>query len=137
MASKENQSIQFLKFCLVGVSNTLVNYAFYAFFVYLGLPYLVSNFLSFSISVTNSFYWNNRYTFKFKHTGIKSMLSVFAKSYLSYSVTGILLASILLWLFVDMLGMSQYLAQLATIPITVPINFILNKKWAYRKQTEL
>lgn len=124
--------VQFIKFGIVGLSNTLVNYIFYSIFVFFAMPYLLANFLSFTISVFNSFFWNNRYVFKEEVEGQRSWWKTFLKSYLSYSITGIFLTSALLWLWVSVCGISEYLAWIINIPICVPINFLLNKLWAYK-----
>lgn len=130
--TSKDSILQFIKFGIVGVSNTLVNYAFYSLFVFLGMPYLIANFLSFSISVLNSFFWNNRYVFKLGESQTRTWWKVLTKSYLSYSITGIFLTSLLLWFWVSVLGLSEYIAWLLNIPICIPINFLLNKYWAYR-----
>ena len=61
---KKGSLIQFIKFGLVGVSNTVVNYLVYIFFVFIGVHYVIANILGFLISVLNAFYWGNRYVFK-------------------------------------------------------------------------
>jgi putative flippase GtrA len=43
--------VQFLKFAVVGVSNTLIAYGVYALCIFLGLPYLIANAIGFFIFV--------------------------------------------------------------------------------------
>ena len=53
---------QFIKFGIVGVSNTLISLAVYQLALNaLGLHYLAANALGLVISVVNAYYWNNRY----------------------------------------------------------------------------
>lgn len=132
VTSRGESFIQFVKFGLVGVSNTAVNFAIYSLLVFWGMLYLLANFLAFSISVLNSFFWNNRYVFRLEGDQSRVWWKALMKSYACYSVTGIFLYSFLLWLLVDVCGISEYLAWLINIPISVPINFLLNKHWAYR-----
>ena len=54
------------------------------------------------------------------------------KTYLSYAVTGLLLACIMSWLWVDVLNVSKLIAPLLNLVISVPVNFILNKLWAFK-----
>ena len=56
--------LQFVKFGIVGVSNTLISYIVYVILVTWGCHYLAASLLGFLISVINAFYWNNRYVFK-------------------------------------------------------------------------
>ncbi len=51
---------QFVKFGLVGLSNTAISYITYVICVYLGMHYFFANTLGFIISVLNSFYIHMR-----------------------------------------------------------------------------
>lgn len=132
--------MQFVKFGLVGVMNTLIDYAAYfialKIFEHFGLfgdkAYLPSSFIGFAVSVSNAFYWNDKYVFT-KNAGEKrSRLQSYIKTVSSYAVTGLGLKTILLWLFITVIGMSNVLAPVIIIFIIVPINFLLNKLWAFR-----
>ena len=55
---------QFVKFGIVGVSNTLISLAVYQIALNaLGMHYLAANLLGLVISVINAYYWNNRCVF--------------------------------------------------------------------------
>ena len=54
--------IQFVKFGLVGVSNTAISYVTYALLVYLGFHYLIANMVA---CVLDHYEWSSsRYTWK-------------------------------------------------------------------------
>lgn len=125
--------IQFIKFGLVGVSNTLISYFIYLIGLGIGLHYLLSSVLGFVISVINSFYWNNRYVFKTEEGEHRSVWKSFCKTFLAYAGTGLVLNNILLFLQVDLLSVSETLAPLINLLITIPLNFIINKLWAFKK----
>lgn len=126
--------LQFIKFGLVGVTNTAVSYSIYALIIWLGGHYLVASIVSFIISVAWSFLLNNRFVFR-KESGEKRIWwKVLLKTYLSYAITGLVLANILLYLWIDVLGVNQYIAFFLNLILTIPTNFILNKMWAFRKQ---
>ena len=55
--------IQFVKFGIVGVSNTLIHYFTYLILIALGCHYLIASVAGFLVSVVNAFYWNNKYVF--------------------------------------------------------------------------
>lgn len=60
---------QFIKFCVVGVSNLLIDYSIsYVLTFHFGLWWVLAQMISFSVAVTNSFFWNRRWTFQ-AHNG--------------------------------------------------------------------
>jgi len=125
-------ALQFVKFGIVGLSNTAISYVTYALLVYLGAHYLLANGLAFVISVLNSFYWNNKYVFK-KGTGEKrNPWWTLAKTFVAYAFTGLFLNSLLLALFIDKMHLSPYLGPLLCLIISVPVNYVMNKFWAFR-----
>lgn len=128
--------VQFIKFGIIGLSNTLLSYVIYLLTLLLLKPlnlswdYFVGSVLSFVLSVLWSFYWNNRLVFT-KKSEKRSILKSLLKTYASYAFTGIVLGNLLLFLWVAVLGIPKTLAPLLSLVITVPLNFILNKFWAF------
>lgn len=150
--------IQFIKFSLVGVSNTLISEGVYAILLYFRMHYLLASFIGFSLSVVNAYYWNNRYVFVEQDDLEKRVWwKVFCKTYLAYT-GGFVLNAVLLVFFMDILKLERFLIQPAAwfiqkgmikfdahflagilaaflnLVITVPINFIANKYWAFRQK---
>ena len=123
--------VQFISFCLVGVTNVVVSYVSYLIFLKLNIFYIVASFLSFVISVSNSFFWNNKYVFRTDKKDLKYSLKKYAKTFISYGITGIILTNILLFIWVDKLGIKETTAPLINYVITIPLNFVLNKYWAF------
>lgn len=129
--------IQFIKFGLVGVTNTLLSYAIYLLVLFLMKPLnvawdiYVGSILSFLLSVLWSFWLNNRLVFK-AEKGSRSVWKSLLKTYVSYGFTGIILANLLLYLWVTVLGVPKTIAPAINLLITVPLNFILNKFWAFK-----
>lgn len=128
--------MQFVRFCLVGLTTTIISYIIYAVLVWIGAHYLIASVVSFIVSVAWSFLLNNRYVFK---TGVdekRVWWKTLLKTYVSYTAVGLVLANILLFLWVDVLGISEYIGPIINLLITIPLNYILNKFWAYRKKSE-
>ena len=124
--------IQFIKFGLVGVSNTLISLGVYYIFLWVGRElYLVGNIVGWVVSVANAFFWNNKYVFTSASTGWKVELKKLGKTYLSYGAT-FLLSTALLYLEVDILYWSPSISPLLNLLVTIPLNFIFNKFWAFR-----
>lgn len=122
---------QFIKFGVVGVSNTAVHYLIYLMCSLIGLHYMLANFFAFTVSVLNSFYWNNRYVFVEKEK-TRFWPWVLLKTYVAYGITGLLLNSVLLYIEVDVWNMNELFAPILNLLITIPLNFMINKFWAYR-----
>lgn len=124
--------LQFFKFSIVGVFNTLISFVVYLLSLFCGAHYLLANALGFSISVLNAYYWSNKFVFKKGEGEMRNALLTLVKTYIAYAFTGLLLASILLYLYVDRFQISKYIAQLLVLVVTVPLNFIFNKYWSFK-----
>lgn len=124
--------LQFFKFAIVGVSNTLIAYVAYVILIELGIYYLLASVLSFLISVINAYYWNNKYVFQADEN--ISWIIIFIRTVLAYAGTGLILNNVLLYLWVDVCGINELLAPILNIFITTPINFLINKYWAFKKK---
>lgn len=124
--------LQFLKFGIVGVSNTLVSLAVYYLFLWVNPAlYLVGNVAGWVVSVANAFYWNHKYVFRSENEGVSATIKKLGKTYLTYGTT-FLLSTSLLYLEVDVLDWSAVISPVVNLLITIPLNFLLNKFWAFR-----
>ena len=126
---KNKTFLQFIKFGLVGCSNTLISLAIYYILIFVKVNYIIAYIIGFIVSVLNAFYWNNKYVFKNDKDNTKLKL---IRTYESYGVTFIL-SNVLLYLQVDVLSISEILAPLICLTITIPLNFIINKFWVYKE----
>ena len=119
---------QFLKFGIVGVSNTLIGLAIYYALVFFGVHYLIANTIAFVLSVLNAYYWNKKFVFRTKEHGKNRQL---VRIYLAYGFT-FLLGSGLLFLQVNIIDVSEWLAPLVNLCVTIPLNFLLNRFWVFK-----
>ena len=120
--------MQFVKFCLVGLSNTAISLLVYYVFVLINPAlYLIGNAAGFVVSVLNSYFWNSRFVFKKQDEKTKTIV----KTFVAYG-SNLLIGTVLLWLFVDVWGLSEFVAPLLQLVITVPLNYVLNKFWVMK-----
>ena len=130
--------VQFIKFGIVGASNTAVSYGLNILVLRILQPYnlswdyVVGNVVAFLLSVLWSFYWNNRYVFVQKEGEHRSAWRTLLKTYAAYGFTGILLTNILSYFWIDVLEISKYIAPLINMVISIPLNYFINKVWAFR-----
>lgn len=130
---QKSTGMQFIKFGAVGILNTLISLIIYYFFLYIDKRlYLIGKTIGWIVSVGNAFFWNNKFVFFSESNTWKDTLAKLKKTYLSYGAT-FLLTIILLYIEVDMLNWSAVLCPIINLLITIPVNFILNKFWAFRK----
>ena len=132
--------MQFVKFGLVGVSSTFVDY--FSYLIALGIfnhfnlfgdkAYIPSNVVGLCVSVSNAFYWNNKYVFKKKEGQERSGIRAFLKTFSSYAITGLGVKTILLYVFITLIGIPDTIAPIIIMFIVVPINFLMNKLWAFK-----
>ena len=130
---KKETIIQFIKFGFVGGINTVLSYAiYYVLCIILGFNYLLSQGIAWFITVFISYILNNIMTFSDGGSTNWSFKNL-VKVYISYSVTGLFLATFLSWIWVDVLSIEKAFAPIINLFFTIPLNFLLNKYWAYAK----
>ena len=155
---KKESVKQFMKFGLVGVSNTVISQVVYMVCVALGAHYIAAGIIAFVTSVLNAYILQNIFVFKQDETLKKrKWWQVLLKTYAAYAFTGLLLNNLLLILWIDILKIERftfwitdilgsigieienrqtavYIAPILNIFVNVPINFVINKFWAYRQK---
>ena len=76
---------QFIKFGLVGVSNTAVSMAVYYIFLWISPDlYMVGSILGTILSIANAFFWNDKFVFTGNANDWRSKLKRLGKTYVSY-----------------------------------------------------
>jgi len=132
--------VQFVKFGIVGASNTVISYILNILVLkilqpyHLSWDYVAGNLVAFFLSVLWSFYWNNKYVFVRGDGEKRSMWKSLFKTYIAYGFTGIILTNILSYVWIDVLGISKYIAPLINLLISIPLNFLINKLWAFKSE---
>lgn len=111
---------EFVRFLLVGVTNTLISYTLYLFFLTF-LTYLAAYSLAYCAGIVVSYFLNVHYVFK-KRVSLASFLKFPIVYVIQYA-----LGAIMLWLFVGKLVISPQLAMIGVIIITVPVTFLASR----------
>ncbi len=151
---------QFLKFGLVGLSNTLISEVIYAVIVCLKGHYLFASTTGFVLSIFNAYYWNNQYVFKEDESLEKRVWwKVLIKTFIAY-LWGFLANLMLLVLWIDVMHIANYMTPVAgllsrwgirfldaevlgnlfaegvNLVLILPMNYLVNKLWAFRQKNE-
>ena len=120
---------KFLKFAIVGFGNLFVSLLTYYILVYFSVNYQIANIGGFITGTINGYIWNKIWVFK---NSSKSFSSIF-KFYLSYLVTWIL-SAIFLYMWIEVLEISDKIAPIINNFITTPINYLINKYWVFKNK---
>lgn len=124
--------VQFVKFGFVGLSNTVISTVIYWIMIYFGINKYVASVTGFVVSVLNSFFWNNSFVFKKEEGETRSPIMALIKTFASYAATGLVLHNILLYVWTEIFSVNDYLVPIINLVITIPINFVMNKFWAFK-----
>ena len=130
--------VQVLLFGLVGFSSALVNLGIYNLVLwglqtlewFSGVDFLIAQFFGFVISVAWAFWFNRRYVFRTPGAPWKESL---IKVYITYSLTGIGLSSLLSLLWIHVFGLPKEIVTILNDTLCFPVNFLLNKYWSFKK----
>jgi putative flippase GtrA len=123
--------VQFAKFGLVGVSNTLITLLVYTLLVKaFGVWYVAASALGFAVGAVNGFLWNRAWTFR-GHVG-DALTPV---RWFVVQGCGLLVNSGLVFAFVDGAGLGKLAGQALTIAIVTVLTFAANRSWTFRVQT--
>jgi putative flippase GtrA len=122
--------VQFVKFGIVGISNTLITFAVYTLLLKVfGVWYIAASAIGFVVGAVNGFLLNRRWTFA-GHVGD-------AYTPVRWGVVqsaGLALNLGLLYLLVHDAGVDELIAQaLATIVVTIS-TFLVNRAWTFRHE---
>ena len=151
---KLSSLIQFIKFGLVGVSNTAISYGiemlcYYVLFKntkFIGILKLlgistdgnnvkivITTIIAFVVSVSNSYFWNNRYVFGSGKKSFSEHFKTYLKTFACYGITGLILSPIIKILLTK-ISVPFFIASLGALVITIPLNFVMNKFWAFKSK---
>ncbi len=124
--------LQFVKFGIVGISNTLIFFAVYTLLLKaFGVWYVAASGIGFAIGAVNGFLWNRAWTFR-GHVG-DALTPV---RWFVVQTSGLLLNLGLVYLFVDGVGMDKLSGQAVTIVIVTVVTFFANRAWTFRGDTQ-
>lgn len=131
---------QIMKFCLVGITNTIVYYMVYVVSLLLfrkysilrAFDYEVSHLIGFIISVFWAFTINRKYVFQ---TVNEAYFVELGRFYLTYSFTGLFINSILLFLW-KQIGISEFIAPFINAILVVAVNYFIAKFWVFKEDKE-
>ena len=132
--NKQRSFREFITFGIIGGINTVLSLVIYWICINVfGIYYVIANIIGWIITVAISYVLNNIFTFN-NGSSREWSLKALCKAYMSYALTGLIISNLLLVLWVDVLNINENIAPLINLVVTVPINFIINKLWVYKRK---
>jgi len=123
--------MQLAKFSMVGASGYVVNLAvFSALVVGTGMHHIPAATASFLVAVTNNYTWNRLWTFRGSRGHVAYQGIRFLMVALCALVANLIVLEGLVWF-----GVAEIPAQATAIVLVMPLNFVGNKLWSFRRKS--
>ena len=130
---KLTELLKAAKFAVVGVANTLIDYGVFALLAQvLGVNVYLSQVVSYSCGILNSYICNRSWTFGAKSRFFGPVLVRF----LVLNLCMLALSTGLLGLFLRF-GLSKLIAKACTVAVTMVIGFAANRLWVFGPSSAL
>lgn len=121
---------EIINYLIFGILTTLVSILSYAFFTrFVNLDYVLSNILSWILSVTFAFFTNQKYVFK---TSSSNKIKDMFKFYLS-RLTSLGIELITMYILVTLLSLNDMISKIIVQFIVIVLNYVLSKLFVFKK----
>ncbi|QCJ44141.1 GtrA family protein [Bacillus sp. S3] len=119
-----------MKFGFIGIINTAITIASYAFFVYvLGMNFILANIFAYLLGMFNSYIWNKNWVFQVK----ESNFLIYVK-FITVNLAVLGLNSLGLFILVDTFQFNEFISQVLVVGLSMIVNFILTKTWTFAQK---
>lgn len=123
MVEKNKNLVELITYIIVGGLTTLVNFIVYFACTSADLHYLVANVISWVVAVLFAYFANRKYVFKSETNSQKTEFIQFV----SLRAVTLIVESILLFVFVQLLFMNENIAKIVVSVVTVIGNYVFCK----------
>ncbi|WP_438445935.1 GtrA family protein [Gorillibacterium sp. sgz5001074] len=126
--------VQFVRFGLVGVMNTGVDFLVFTLLIWLGAGYMVAQTLSYAAGTLNSYIVNRSWTFR-RAEGSEAESRRMGEEFVRFLILNVgtlLLSLAVLYLLKDGLDIPTPVAKVLLTGFTVAANYVGSKLWVFR-----
>ena len=117
-------------YLVFGVLTTLVNIAVYLFLTKIcGVNYLIANVAAWVLSVLFAYVTNRRWVFESRSSNIAKEITLFFSGRLFSGIVDM----VLMFLFIDVLFIDDFISKLLIQVIVVVLNYIISKDVVFKK----
>lgn len=129
MEQKLQELLKAGRFAIVGVANTLVDFAVFTFLAQvMGANVYLSQALGYGAGILNSYTFNRSWTFRDQGRFFSPALVRF----LALSLTMLAFSTGLLYLTINLGGLPKFPAKIAVTGVTMAVNFLVSRFWVFR-----
>lgn len=119
--------IQFVKFNIVGVINTAIDFCVFTLLTFLSVNSLLAQAISYGCGMVNSYFLNRNWTFaKRKEAGIWQ-----AARFFTVNLTALGISMAVMYLVNTVLMVNVFISKLAATALGIAVNFLGNKLWVF------
>lgn len=116
--------LNFIKYNLIGVINTLIHWTIYFFSVYqLNLISTISNVIGFLFAATCSYIFNSKFNYNQKINRTRYIKFLFIMGILAYTIA----------LIYQSLELNHFIMLISYTMTSVVLGFFLTKYWVFKK----
>ncbi|WP_197935709.1 GtrA family protein [Paenibacillus sp. GSMTC-2017] len=124
--------MQFIKFSLIGVLNTAIDFFVFMLLVSLNVHYAGAQAASYLAGMTNSYVMNSTITFR-SENGVQNKAEIWKQRlrFLMWNGSMIVLSVILIAIASELFGLSDLMAKAVVTGLILFLNFYGTKKWVF------
>jgi putative flippase GtrA len=122
--------MQLLLYCICGGIGVTADYFVYYSALTFGVWYQTANIFGYLSGTLVSFFLNRKITF-----GIRDKLAYRLAMFLGVAAIGFSVSAVMLWFLVDLMLVDARIAKLLTLPVVVIIQFSMNRRITFFKNT--
>lgn len=127
--SNKGGILQFIRFNVVGVFNTLIDFSAFLLLTRLGMPYRLAHVISYSCGLVNSFVWNKLWTFASR----EGLRGTEALKFIIVNLGSLGVSLCVLTIFRDSVQLPVMIAKAIAVASSVALNFTGNKLWVFKR----
>jgi putative flippase GtrA len=117
---------QFVRYLVVGVSNTAITLVTYALAVRAGLPAVAASVVAFGAGAVNGYRLNRAWTFRSARRGAGA-----GARYVAVLLVGLAINAVGVALAVDVAELPRLAAEVAALPPATAATFLLARAWVF------
>ncbi|WP_066325289.1 GtrA family protein [Anoxybacteroides amylolyticum] len=121
-----NEGATLVRFVIVGIGNTLVDFGVFFLLTSIGVPYVWAQLCSYSAGAINSYVWNRIWTFRVQEKAlVQQFFQFIILNLLSLGTTVVLLQ------LLQLTGLSLFMSKVTVTIAGMAINFIGSRFWVF------